>query len=370
MTDYISTYQFFDNSLWSLLLQVFVVIYATSIIAYLVRSTGRRILKKTQRTATWWDDAMVSAAEAPSRAAIWIAGVALAVDIIYEHAPAAIFQAINPIRDLGLIASLAWFLLRLARQAEKRYLETESAVSNKADPATVSAIAKLVRLSIGITTALVALQTLGFSISGVLAFGGIGGIAVGFASRDLLANFFGSLIIYFDRPFREGDWIRSPDKDIEGTVELIGWRVTRIRKFDRRPIYVPNGLFSSITIENPSRMTHRRIYEVIGIRYADAAVLESIVVAVRDMLSKHSDIDTDDLIMVNFSQFSASSIDFFIYAFARTTVWAEYNEIKSNILIRINNIISEHGAEIAYPTQTLHIPELLARDAHSVGNQA
>ena len=92
------------------------------------------------------------------------------------------------------------------------------------DETTVTAIAKLARVSIVITAALMAMQTLGISISGVLAFGGIGGIAVGFAAKDLLANFFGGLVIYLDRPFKVGDWIRSPDRDIEGTVVKIGWR--------------------------------------------------------------------------------------------------------------------------------------------------
>jgi len=85
----------------------------------------------------------------------------------------------------------------------------------------------LLRASIVITAALVILQNLGFSISGVLAFGGVGGIAVGFAAKDLLANFFGGLTVYMDRPFVVGDWVRSPDKNIEGTVEHIGWRLTR-----------------------------------------------------------------------------------------------------------------------------------------------
>ena len=90
------------------------------------------------------------------------------------------------------------------------------------------------------------MQTLGFSVSGVMAFGGIGGIAIGFAAKDLLANFFGALTIYLDRPFSEGDWIRSPDREIEGIVENIGWRLTVIRSFDKRPIYVPNSVFASI----------------------------------------------------------------------------------------------------------------------------
>ncbi|WP_258868179.1 mechanosensitive ion channel family protein [Alkalilimnicola ehrlichii] len=124
---------------------------------------------------------------------------------------------------------------------------------------------------------LVVLQTLGISIAGVLAFGGVGGIAVGFAARDLLANFFGGLTVYLDRPFSVGDWIRSPDREIEGTVERIGWRQTRIRTFDLRPLYVPNSTFNSIALENPSRMSNRRIFETIGIRYNDADKMATIV---------------------------------------------------------------------------------------------
>ena len=101
------------------------------------------------------------------------------------------------------------------------------------------ALAKLGYIVVGITGLLTLLQTLGLSISGLMAFGGMGGIAVGFAAKDILANFFGGLFIYTDRPFSVGDWIRSPDRDIEGTVEKIGWRVTRIRTFDKRPLYIP-----------------------------------------------------------------------------------------------------------------------------------
>ena len=109
----------------------------------------------------------------------------------------------------------------------------------------------------------------------------VGGIAVGFAARDLLANLFGGLTIYLDRPFSVGDWIRSPDRQIEGVVERIGWRSTVVRRFDKRPLYVPNSVFSTVVVENPSRMTNRRIYETIGLRYDDARVVGAITDAVR-----------------------------------------------------------------------------------------
>lgn len=167
---------------------------------------------------------------------------------------------------------------------------------------------KLLKAATFITAALVLLQTLGFSVSGVLAFGGIGGIAIGFAARDLLANFFGAIMIYLDRPFSVGDWIRSPDRNIEGTVEDIGWRLTRIRTFDQRPLYVPNAIFANISVENPSRMYNRRINETIGLRYEDIAKVPVIIERVRQYLIDHQDIETESrTLIVNFNTYGPST---------------------------------------------------------------
>ena len=211
-----------------------------------------------------------------------------------------------------------------------------------------------------ITSTLVMLQTLGFSISGVLAFGGVGGIAIGFAAKDLLANFFGGLMIYLDRPFVVGDWINSPDRNIEGTVEDIGWRLTRVRSFDKRPIYVPNSTFANIAVVNPSRMSHRRINETIGVRYDDVDKLEVIINDVREMLETHPEIDSSQTLMVNFNEFGASSLNFFIYTFTKTTNWEKFHEVKQDVLFKISDIISRHGAEVAFPTTTVHLADELA----------
>ena len=185
----------------------------------------------------------------------------------------------------------------------------------------------------------------------MLAFGGIGGVAVGFAAKDMLANFFGGLMIYLDRPFRKGDWIRSPDRDLEGTVESIGWRQTAIRNFRKNIIYIPNSVFMNIIVENPSRMTHRRIKEVIGLRYKDLSKMVHIVNDVKKMLSSHNDIDHDQVTIVNFNSYNDSSIDFFINTYADTKEWVKYHEIKQDVLIQVGNIIEKHGAEIAFPTR-------------------
>jgi MscS family membrane protein len=195
----------------------------------------------------------------------------------------------------------------------------------------------------------------GLSISGLLAFGGIGGIAVGFAAKDLLANFFGGMGIYLDRPFTIGDWIRSPDQEVEGTVEDIGWRVTRIRTFDQRPLYVPNSVFSQISIQNPSRMFNRRIHETIGLRYEDASKMDKVVADVRAMLEQHEDIDLQRTLIVNFVSFGASSLDFFVYTFTKTTDWVAFHAIKQDVMLKILEIVDANGADVAFPTRTLQI---------------
>jgi MscS family membrane protein len=162
-------------------------------------------------------------------------------------------------------------------------------------------------------------------------------------------------MIFLDRPFSVGDWVRSPDRDIEGTVEDIGWRLTRIRTFDKRPLYLPNSIFSSLAVENPSRMYNRRIYETIGLRYDDIGSMEAIVAAVREMLVNHDDIDQQQVLMVNFVTLGASSVDFFVYTFTKTIDWQTYHRVKQDVLLKIAGIIEQHGAEIAFPTQTLHM---------------
>ena len=334
--------------------QAFVVVFLTLVASYVARrvllSWGRRL----ERTSTPWDDALVDSLRRPLRVFIWVVGIAFAASLVPVAGEGTIFAAVDAARDVGVVACIAWFLVRFVGQAEENLLARETDSELGPDRATLDAIAKLLRVSIVITATLVVMQTLGFSISGVLAFGGIGGIAVGFAARDMLANFFGALMIYLDRPFVVGETIRSPDREIMGTVEQIGWRLTRIRTFENRPLYVPNSVFATIAIENFTRMLNRRIYETIGVRYDDSTRVRPIVDEVRAMLESHPGIDPNEFLMVNFNAFAPSSLDFFIYAFTRTKAWDEYHAVKQDVLLKVNGIIERHGAEIAFPTSTIH----------------
>jgi MscS family membrane protein len=346
---------FFGKETW--IVQVFVVVFITALLNWIQKRIVKKIIPELQRTRTYWDDALFDAARKPITFLIWIIGLTFAADIVKNETDAAIFGAIAPIRDVGVIVVISWFLVRFIGRAEINIIEKKQISGEEFDKTTADAVAKLLRISIIITAALVAMQTLGYSVSGVLAFGGIGGIAIGFAARDLLANFFGGFMIYMDRPFDVGDWIRSPDKEIEGTVEKIGWRLTTIRTFEKRPLYVPNAIFTSISVENPSRMSNRRIKETIGIRYDDVAKMEDIIADVKKMLKEHDDIDANQTLIVNFNEFAPSSLDFFIYTFTKTTNWIEFHQVKQDVLLKVIRIVESHGAECAFPTSTLHIPQ-------------
>ncbi|KPK10771.1 MAG: mechanosensitive ion channel protein MscS [Acidithiobacillales bacterium SG8_45] len=344
-------------NLW--IIEVFVVVFAVLLLNFIQRRVLSRLYDKLKPTENTWDDALVDAMRHPLTLLIWIVGIAFAAQIVQAHTSAVIFNAFGPARDVGVIATIVWFLLRLIRNTEENIIQKRVVAEQTVDRTTVDAVGKLLRASVIITAVLVVMQTLGYSVSGILAFGGIGGVAVGFAAKDLLANFFGGLMVYLDRPFAVGDWIRSPDRDIEGTVEEIGWRLTIIRTFDKRPLYLPNSTFTSIAVENPSRMSNRRIYETIGIRYDDLDKMSVIVEDVKKLLLAHPDIDTDQTMIVNFNRFSESSLDFFVYTFTRTINWVEFHEVKQDVLLKISEIIARHGAEIAYPTQTVHLADSL-----------
>ncbi len=339
------------------IIQVFAVVFLTLLVDLLQKHLTERLYWKLKATRTFWDDALLDSARGPATVLIWLVGLTFAADIVRHESEAIIFGAVEPVREIGIIFVIAWFLVRFIKNAEANLIRQNEELGKPIDRTTADAIAKLLRISVIITAFLVVLQTLGYSISGVLAFGGISGIVVGFAARDLLANFFGGLMIYLDRPFVVGEWVRSPDKEIEGTVEEIGWRLTRIRTFDKRPLYVPNSVFTTISVENPSRMFNRRIFETVGIRYDDAGKMASIVRDVRQMLQEHPEIDSDLTMIVNFNKFAASSLDFFVYVFTRTTEWVKYHEIKQDVMLKIIGIIEKHGAQCAFPTSTIHIPD-------------
>lgn len=334
------------------LLEVGVAILVVTLATVIWRNVRKRMLQRVLKASNSLGHTLLDAVGVPVNWIILVVGLFWIADLSAQHFASGMGNSLAVGRQLVMIFLIAWMAWRLidrleTRQAERGY-----------DANTVQLVGNLAKVMVSIVIIMPVLQVMGITISGMLAFGGVGGLIVGMAAKDLLANFFGSFIIYMDRPFKVGDWIRSPDRDIEGTVEKIGFRVTCIRTFDKRPLYVPNAVFTSISVENPSRMRNRRIKETIGLRYQDADKMAIVLSKVETLLRAHPDIATDQIIMVNFNSYGPSSLDFFIYCFTKTTDWATYHKVKQDVLLKIMDIIHTEGADCAFPTRTLHVESM------------
>ncbi|CAK24862.1 mechanosensitive ion channel family protein [Synechococcus sp. CS-197] len=224
-------------------------------------------------------------------------------------------------------------------------------------------------LTLLITTAAM-MVNLGIPSAAIATLLGGAGIGFTFATQQISQNFLSGFMLFFNRPFKEGDWINVDE--LQGTVESIGWYYTRIRTFDRRPLNIPNSIFATKPIENPGQMYNRRILANISLRYEDISKIAGITDKVREHLKQHPHIDQKQIILVNFNQWDASSINMMVYCFTKTTVWAEWLNIQQAIFLDIAGIVQGSGADFAFNCMTLYpasssnpnqVTQLLSPDA-------
>ena len=337
-------------------LQIFLILILGFILLVIKNWFIKFLTGITKNTANEFDDIILDSVSKPFSYLIIIISLLLIFDRLnYYYNYLDSFEPSSFFYSIFLIL----FALSLVRFLDNYYQNKLflKNISKLDDPIVVEQTYEItIRVSkiiIIVITVLILMQEFGLSISGLLAFGGVGGLVVGLAAKDLLSNFFGGLMIYFDRPFKIGEFIKSPDRNIEGIVESIGWRLTVVRTFSKNVLYIPNSAFSNIIVENATRMTNRRFNEVIGVRYEDIDNIPKIVSEIRLFLESHDDIDQNNSPVVYFTSFEASSCDIIVYAFTNTKDWREFLEVKEEILLKVANIISNNNSAIAFPTTTI-----------------
>ena len=316
------------------------------------------IFALSQKTNTVYDELILFSIKTPSTYLIIFGYIFVITDYFNKNEVLNLSFSLSSAVFSLIVIIISWSLLRglnyyLQLKPFTKNLSSEDDITLITE--TYEIVIRILKILVVVITALIIMQEIGLSISGLLAFGGVGGLIVGLAAKDLLSNFFGGMMIFFDRPFRVGEFIKSPDRNIEGIVEKIGWRLTVVRTFSKNVLYIPNTAFSSIIVENATRMSNRRINETIGIRYDDLNKMTDIIQDVNNVLESNPDIDQTQKAKVYFKSFSASSCDFFIYAFTKTKDWEEFLRIKQDVLLKVAEIIEQHNAEIAYPTTTVFI---------------
>ncbi len=221
-------------------------------------------------------------------------------------------------------------------------------------------IRKSLKVLTGVLAVLFLVQNLGYSVSGLVASLGLGGLTVALAAKDTVSNFFGSIIIIVDSPFKVGDWIKTGN--IEGVVEELGFRSTKIRTFEKSLVSVPNFFIANQSVENFSLRKRRRISFNLGIEYRTS--IEKIELAlnnIRKLISENKNIH-DDFFLVNLNNLASSSLEIFVYCFTTTSVWKEYLEIQEKLYLDILRMLEREGISVAFPSQSLYIEKMPQRD--------
>lgn len=313
----------------------------TAVLAFLINYLLKRLHSQLLKSEHYWDDALVKAGQKPIVFIIIIFGVFYAVDALNVFVNKEHKQFLQVAHNLAYVIALGLFFFALIDQLDRYFREYK-----KIDLTTASALNKIFKVSLFVFFGMLLIQVFGYSVTALAAFLGGGGLAIGFSAKDMIANFFGALTIYLDRPFKVGDWVRSPEKEIEGRVEDIGLRVTKIRTFDKRPIYVPNSLFSTIILENASRMTHRRIHESFTVRHQDHMKFDKVSKEVIAVTTKNPLIDSKEDIIFNLTSSSTSGAELQFTAFTKQKDYKDFHAVKHMVLKEIIKIIEENGVKV------------------------
>jgi len=344
------TYQIFNITLGELLLFLlilFVFFVFKHLFVKVVIGTLRKI---TSKTITKYDESIVDVIEPPVKLIITTTGFFLAINVFTF--PADVSLLILNLYKTCLIIGFFWILYRseiFFKQILEKYVyskQIELAVDF------LPLFRKFIRAALIIFAVTIIIQEWGYNIGAIITGLGIGGLAVALAARDTLANFFGSLMIIMDRPFAIGDWIVCADT--EGIVEEIGFRTSKIRTFDKALVSIPNSKIATDNVVNWSRRDRRRIMCSVGATYSTPAdSLKKAVEEIRQMLESHENIH-DDMIMVYFNEFAASSLNIFIYCFTTTAIWDEYLSIRQDVFFKIMDIFKNLEISFAFPSMSIY----------------
>ena len=310
-----------------------------------------RLARWAEKTENRVDDAAVQALEPPLRFLPLVVGLFLAKEIL-PLAGLAERIADDVLRSLAAFV-LFWALYRLAEPLRGLAGRVEAKIGAEVVDWTVRGL-KIAFVALG---AITVLEIWGIQVAPILAGLGLIGVAVALGAQDLFRNLIAGLLIIGERRLAHGEWIKI-EGGVEGTVEAIGFRSTRVRQFDKAPIYVPNAKLADTALVNYTRMTHRRIYWMIGVEYRttidqlrrirdgiEAFVLED------DAFAHPPEVPT----FVRIDRLSESSIDIMVYCFTVTTSWGEWLAIKERLAYRIMAIVEEAGTGLAFPSRSLYI---------------
>ena len=309
-----------------------------------------------KRTKNEFDDQLVEALERPLRFVFVILGIFFAGEV--APFPPDVSAFLDKLVRSLVAFTVFWTLYRCVQPLSFLIDRATSLIGGRLlGESLTTFFVKVIKFALACLGAAAVLEEWEFNVAALLGGLGLVGMAVAFGAQNLISNLFAGVAIFLDRMFEEGHWIRAGD--VEGTVEDIGFRTTKIRRFDKAQVTVPNSVLTGGAIINFSRMTNRRIYWMVGLEYGSSeAQLRAVVQGISTYIHENEDFETDPArttTLINVDSFNASSIDIMLYCFTRTTRWGEWMEVKERLAFEIKRIVEQAGTGFAFPSTSIYL---------------
>jgi MscS family membrane protein len=308
-----------------------------------------------QKSETKVDDKVVDALIPPVKFIPVILGIFLAAQYLKLDGDLAEF--IQRVEKSMIAFVIFWAIHRSAEPLSHSVKKLERLLNRSMFQWVFKAL-KVIIVFIG---AAVILEIWGIAVGPLLAGLGLFGAAVALGAQDLFKNLIGGITILAEKRFHPGEWI-CVDGVVEGIVEEIGFRSTKVRRFDKAPVHVPNAQLSDAAVTNFSRMTFRRIYWKVGVEYRTTTEQLKII---RDGIMKYieesGDFEVSDAVntFVRVDSFNNSSIDIMVYCFTRSIIWGEYLEAKEKFAFEVKKVVEEDaGTGFAFPSQSVYLESM------------
>jgi len=341
----------FDNSLDNIL--IFISIIGLSALikktcSYFIRKQVLSFVKSTKHNI---DDKIYLSLKKPISYLIYLSTFVFAFTFI--NLPLNINNFVHIIFKTFFIFIIFYSMHNLIHYFSDSFIKITSTLNKNMGKTINNILTSALKIIIFLIGTISILKEWGIDISGFIASLGLGGLAFALAAKDTASNIFGGILIFSDKPFFIGDWIKTPD--VEGIIEEIGLRSTKIRTFAQAYVSIPNANLMNSAIINWTRMGKRRIKMNIGLTYdTNKSQMQTIIKEFKKLLQDDEDIN-NDTIFIHFSEFNDSSLDIFCYFFTNTTKWGKYMAVKERINFELMTIVEKHNASFAFPSTSLYV---------------
>lgn len=309
------------------------------------------LLKITSQTESTLDDDIVDAINHPTQFLLLVLGIFFSLQVspltsVADH----IFT--HRLLNSSIVITIFWMLINLATNNKNLLSQLLDMVGLHLDETICNIVSPFLRFCLVALASTMVITEWGYDITGLVAGLSIGGLAISLAAKDALANVFGSIVILLDKPFVVGDWINV--NGIEGSVEKISFRSTRLRTFPQALVYVPNSILSNSSILNYTKREKRRIEFTLRLSYSTTSEqMSDFIASVRAFLISHPHIYQEDL-TVTFHAYGTSSLDVYVICYTSIIPYVDFLALKEEINLKIMEIVQETEVEMAFPSTSIY----------------